>query len=81
MPIALKASWEVHAGVIPGQPIKEFSKRWEYTSKDHEQDTNVGQGIGYHAIFSKMRAEVIDYYLQVSQPRLNNWSNLTFLWY
>lgn len=82
MPLeALKASWEVRAGIIPGQPIPEFTKRWHYTSKQHHEDETINNKPTDHAVFSKMRAEALDYYLQVSMPNLNNWAELTFVWY
>jgi hypothetical protein len=78
---SLKASWEVRAGVIPGQPRPEFTRRWHYTSAQREEDEKSGNDMTYHATFSKLRAEAIDYYLQVSLPQLNNWADITFLWY
>jgi hypothetical protein len=80
MPLALKASWTVQAGLIPGKPIDAFSKRWEYTSEDHAKDDFL-RAPSDHALFSKLRAEAMDYYLQVSQPSLNNWATITFIWY
>jgi hypothetical protein len=78
---ALKAAWEVRAGVIPGQAMPEYTKRWLYTSKMREEDEAHGSEISYHATFSKMRAEAVDYYIQISMPNLNNWAELTFIWY
>lgn len=80
MPQALKASWEVHAGVIPGQRRAEYSKYWEYLSSDAEEDRQI-EDPSVHAKFSKLRAEAMDYYLQVSLPALNNWATITFVWY
>lgn len=80
MPQALKATWTVRAGVIPGKPIDEFTRTWHYTSQDHEEDQKHGQEPFHHARFSKMRAEALDYCCQVSMPSVNNWAELTFLW-
>jgi len=38
MPLALKAKFIVAAGVIPGEPIPDLCKSWEYTSEDHQRD-------------------------------------------
>lgn len=76
----LKASWTVQAGIIPQEPIEKFTRRWEYTSEHNERDTQIADP-AVHAEFSKLRAEAMDYYLQVSQPNLNNWATITFLWY
>ena len=79
MPLALKASWTVRAGVIPGEPSPEFTKSWKYTSEDKAKDDAIKRP-QEHAIFSKMRAEALDYYLQVSMPQLHNWAEIVFLW-
>lgn len=84
MPQALKAAWEVRAGVLPGIPIPEFTKQFIYTSDDNEADNAAnpgGKDPSYHSKLAKVRAEAMDYYLQVSLPNLNNWATITFLWY
>jgi len=90
MPLAAKGAWEVRAGIIPGQAMPELTRRWVYTSADREKDETESQlaaersataGLAYHAIFAKMRAEAVDYHLQMSNPRVMNWAELTFIWY
>ena len=81
MPIALKATWEVRAGIIPGEVIPEFTRRFVYTSEDAEKDRNTERDPAFHATFSKVRAEAMDYFLQVSLPQVNNWATITFIWY
>ena len=87
---ALKASWEVRAGIIPGQAMPEFTKQWHYTSADGAKDEEDGkarharsqsEGLAYHSLFAKMRSEATDYHLQVSNPQMLNWAELTFIWY
>jgi hypothetical protein len=81
MPLqALKAAWQVKAGIIPGEARPEFSKVWQYLSSDHAEDQKHTDP-GAHAKFSKIRAEAMDYYLQVSMPTLNNWAEIVFIWY
>jgi hypothetical protein len=80
MPLALKASWTVRAGLTPGSPLLAFTKRWEYTSVDKAKDDQIREP-HEHAIFSKLRAEALDYYLQMSQPHISNWAELVFIWY
>jgi hypothetical protein len=79
MPVALKAAWTIEAGLIPGVPRPEFTRRFEYTSDQAEQDADLEAH--QHAEFSKIRATAIDYYLQVSFPQVNNWANIAFIWY
>jgi hypothetical protein len=79
----LKACWTVQAGIIPCEPLPQFTKRWEYTSQEHQDDQHPGVKAdpAYHTEFARMRAEAIDYYVQVSLPHLNNWAQITFVWY
>ena len=90
----LKAAWEVHAGLIPMQSMEEFTKIFPYTSEDYEEDRknednfkdpeNIKQktvGYAFHSRFSKIRAEAIDYYLQLNSPQILNWAQITFIWY
>lgn len=78
---ALKAAWEVRAGVIPGQAMPEYTKRFLYTSRDHEEDGAHAQETGYQPLFMKQMACASSYHQQMSDPRMNNWAELTFIWY
>lgn len=78
---ALKASWEIRAGVIPGQPLPEYTKRFLYTSGDHQEDEAHAKDISYQPLFMKQMACANAYCQQMSDPRLNNWVELTFIWY
>jgi len=77
----LKASWEVRAGIIPGQPLPVWTKRFFYTSAQREEDETKLNEPHHHAHFSRIRAEAMDYYLQASMPNLVNWAEITFIWY
>lgn len=78
---ALAGAWEVRAGVIPSQPIPEFTQQWFYLASDREIDNQTSSKPWAHARFSKIRAEAMDYFTQVSMPHLNNWAEITFIWY
>ena len=81
--IAAKGCWIVTAGILPTQPLPQFTRKWIYTSEHDQQDrdNNPNHDPAYHSIFAKMRAEAMDYYLQVSLPQLNNWADMKFIWY
>jgi hypothetical protein len=81
MPEALAAAWEIRAGVIPGQPIPEYTKQFLYTSADKETDGDHAKEIGYQPLFMKQMACASSYHQQMSDPRINNWAELTFIWY
>lgn len=78
---SLKASWEVRAGVIPGQPIPELTKQFYYTSRDYEEDGEHAKELNYQPLFMKQMACASSYHQQMSNPQLNNWAELTFIWY
>jgi hypothetical protein len=40
MMVALKAQWAVHAGLIPGEDMAEYTRGWQYTSQDFAKDGN-----------------------------------------
>lgn len=86
MSAVAKAVWEVRAGFVPGLPLSELTKRWVYTSEDFAKDEASNtlprlDLIGYHAVFSKMRAEAMDYCMQMQNPSWCNWAELTYIWY
>lgn len=81
MPEALKAAWEIRAGIIPGQATPEYTRKFFYTSSDYEEDGKHAQEFGYQPIFMKQAACAASYHQQMSSPQVNNWAELTFIWY
>ena len=77
----LAAAWEVRAGLIPGQALPEYTKRFFYTSEDHEEDNRHAKEFAYQPIFMQRLAQATMYHQQMSDPRTLNWAELTFLWY
>jgi hypothetical protein len=77
----LKAAWEVRAGLIPGQPMPEYTKCFVYTSANYEEDGRHAEEFAYQPIFMKRLAEASSYHEQMSNPKVLNWAELTFLWY
>jgi hypothetical protein len=61
--------------------MPEYTKRWIYTSDDYEEDGRHGKDMGYQPILMKRMAEAGMYHFQMSNPVLNNWADLTFIWY
>jgi len=79
-PDALVASWQIRAGVVPGTPTPEYTKMFSYTSRDREEDEAHAKEIGYQPLFMKQMACANLYHQQMSNPAINNWAELTFLW-
>ena len=76
--MAAKAIFEVQAGVIPGTPMPEYTKRWGYTSEDFEHDRTVPQD--QPTIFSQRLQEAHEYAKGLSNPAYVNWVHVDFLW-
>jgi hypothetical protein len=77
----LKAAWEVRAGLVPGTPMPEYTKRFVYTSEDVEKDGQHAKDPAYQTSFNQLQFAAMSYHLQMSNPSLNNWADLTFIWY
>jgi hypothetical protein len=76
--VAAKAIIEVEAGVIPGEPIESFTKRWGYTSEDYELDKKTPPD--QPTIFSKRLQEAHDYAMGLSNPAYVNWVRVDWIW-
>lgn len=87
--LALKATWTVFGGIIPGdrkmQP--ELSRQWIYTSEDYAADcqATIGETPGPHpekppTIFMQRRQEAMNYWSGLNDPARHNWAELTFTW-
>ena len=79
--VGLKAAWEVRAGVVPGQPMAEYAKQFFYTSDDYDEDGKHAEDLAYQPIFMQKMALAASYHMQMSNPRMLNWADLTFIWY
>ena len=76
--IACKAIFEVHAGVVPGSAMPEYTKRWSYNSDEYQQDRETPQD--QPTIFSKHLQEAHDYAMGLSNPAYVNWVRVDWLW-
>jgi hypothetical protein len=76
-----KAAWRVMAGVIPGQPIEEYTRTWTYTSEDYEEDGRHAKDAAYQPIMLKLMFEAMAYQMQMSDHRILNFSMLEWIWY
>jgi hypothetical protein len=87
MPNALRASIEVHAGVIPGQPIPKYSKRWDLISDVWEREDAMSDeefAIAHpdgKSTFFKMNEAAHEYARTLQDPRSFNWVRVDWVWY
>ena len=75
---AAKALIEVLAGIIPGEPIAEYTKLWGYSSEDYGLDKAVP--LDQPTIFSKRLEEAHAYAMGLSNPAHVNWVRVDWIW-
>lgn len=74
-----KGAWEVRAGIIPGTPEPEFTRRWFYSSQDYEED--VARPQEENTTFCRLREEALEYARGLHDPRRLNWVEMSWIWY
>lgn len=85
-----RAAIEVTAGLIPGQPMDEFTRRWWITSeewqaageKDKElpQD-HIGQFDGNNLLTDRQGPAMAYAQLLMLQPQVLNWVRVDWIWF
>ena len=76
--VSLKASWEVRAGLVPGQAQPEHTRQFHLTSAEwHESPDGLRL-----LLLRSAEAQAYATYLmaQCSQGREVNWTETTFIW-
>lgn len=77
----LSGCWEVCAGLIPGDPMPEFTKRFPYTSTLRVQDAaNANDGRDTNN-FTRLMLEAHDYAKQITVPQRVNWVRVDWIWF
>lgn len=71
---ALRASWQVFAGLIPGTPMAEATKTWLYTS-EHFYDDGMQRG----PVYQRAASEAHDYARQLEAGGYN-WVKVEYIW-
>lgn len=79
MTAALKAAWQVFAGVIPNQPMKEYTKTFYYTAGDFEKDRQLPEDAMTR--FTELLQEAHEYAQSLTNPAYVNWVRVDFVWF
>ena len=74
MPNTWRCAWIVTAGIIPGEPMPEYTRQWGMTSAEWEAPGNV-------ALFNACLVAALEYARYLSDPYLLNWTNVHWIWY
>lgn len=75
---AAKLIIEVMAGVIPGEAMPEYTKRWGWTSKNQEA-LEAGDAEA-KALYIQIAGESREYAASLENPALINWVRRDWLW-
>lgn len=71
---AARCAWEVSAGIIPGQPMPELTRRWGMVSGEYESEKGAD-------IFTWRMGCAMNYLLTLQYPNGYNWATLDWIWY
>jgi len=93
----VRGAWEVVAGIVPGQPLREFTKHFWYTSDDWQRaqaqtEIVIAEESGkipsapqreepWKSKFQTLREEALAYATQLANPARLNWVQVTWIWY
>jgi hypothetical protein len=74
---AARCAVEVVAGVIPGQPIEEFTQRWVITSEEWHSDKT-----DQHTMLAAMNGKAMGWAMWLMfQPDRVNWVKTEWIWF
>jgi hypothetical protein len=71
---AARCAWEVTAGLIPGQPMSEYTRRWAMTSAEWELPQNV-------ALYNAALVGAMEYARYLMNPGSLNWVRVDWIWF
>ncbi len=82
-----RCCWEVVAGVLPGTPIPEHTRRWIITGECWEKENKMTDeefkaehpdGRGFFKVFAE---EAQEYARTLYDPRCFNWVRIDWIWF
>lgn len=76
----LKGYWVVRCGLVPGEPMKQYTKEWAYNEAGFEEDGKHKGEINYQTSYDKLRRDALGYFEQMSNPSIMNWATIEFMW-
>ena len=67
--VGARSAWEVTAGLLPGQPDQQFTKRFFLTSADPDEK------------FAELHKQAIEYAESLIDPSRLNWVRVDWIWF
>jgi hypothetical protein len=80
MPEAARCAWEVTAGLIPGQPMHEYTRRWGLTSTEWYGEDGNGSPQGV-ALYNASLVAAMEYARYLMNPQGLNWVRIDWIWF
>lgn len=74
-----KLAIEVVAGLVPGQPLPEYTRRWVWSSDDQQALENGDKAA--REKYLRMAGESREYAASLEDPRSLNWVQRVWLWF
>ena len=78
--IALKAQWAVRAGLLPDEPMDEYSKAWVYTSADYARDGSTQEGMRAAGSRYTQQCTAAHRYARELEAGGLNWVAVHYVW-
>lgn len=69
--LPLKCSIQVVAGVVPNEPIPEYTREWGFDSKDLEDKW----------LYIDKSGAAMNYAMSLQNPQKVNWVMMNWIWY
>lgn len=85
--VRARCCWEVVAGLIPGQPMPEFTRRWTITGEYWEKINAMSDEEFFKEFpegksnFQKFQIEAQEYARSLTDPRRVNWVRVDWIWF
>lgn len=76
-----RALLEVTAGILPGSAMPEYTRRFAITSREWQQATDTGDGMGQSELLAARNGQAQGYAgLLMLQPDRVNWVRTDWIW-
>lgn len=81
----MRCAWEVTAGIVPGTPMPDYSRRWIITSECWEKmnslsDEEFKREFPEGSFYLRFLEEAHNYAKELTQPQLLNWVRVEWIW-
>lgn len=79
---AARCAWEVTAGLIPGQPMAEYTRRWGLTSSQwYDNEDTSGPSPQGVALYNAHLVAAMEYARYLMNPGALNWVRVEWIWF